>query len=532
MSYRKTMIVMLAAMLLLTLGAGCRKAAGPVDGVLRYALEAEPATLDPARSTAIPDSLVQAQIFEGLTRLGDKDQPVPGTAQRWDVSADGRHYVFYLRPGAKWSNGDIVKAQDFEFAWKRALNPDLGSENAYMLFPLLNAQAYHEKKATADQVGVKAIDDMTLAVTLEKPTAYFLSLAAFHAFYPVHQKTVTANADKWATSAATLIGNGPFRITDWKHLSRIDFARNEHYWDAEAVRLNRMEWPISDSQSTRLTMFENNQVDIMVEPPVGEHDRLSRAGVLKIAPYLGSYYYVFNTSKAPFDDVRVRRAFALALSRETLVKNVVKGGKQPAYAWVPPGLTNPATSRDFREEGGNYAVEDDAQARKLLADAGYPGGQGLPPVTLQFNTSELHKVIAESVQEMWKKNLGVTVALTNQEAKVFLASRTEGAFQVARASWIGDYADPMSFMDVFMDEKNDARYISPAYNRLITAAQSTNDQKIRMQAMHDAEKLLFDDAVIIPVYYTTLPYVAKSHVKGYVWSTLGIADFKSAYIER
>ena len=254
--------------------------------------------------------------------------------------------------------------------------------------------------------------------------------------------------------------------------------------------------------------------------------------MLKIAPYLGSYYYVFNTSKAPFDDVRVRRAFALALSRETLVKNVVKGGKQPAYAWVPPGLTNPATSRDFREEGGNYAVEDDAQARKLLADAGYPGGQGLPPVTLQFNTSELHKVIAESVQEMWKKNLGVTVALTNQEAKVFLASRTEGAFQVARASWIGDYADPMSFMDVFMDEKNDARYISPAYNRLITAAQSTNDQKIRMQAMHDAEKLLFDDAVIIPVYYTTLPYVAKSHVKGYVWSTLGIADFKSTYIER
>lgn len=531
MSHKKILAVLLAMIMLVTLGTGCRKS-GSNEPVFRYALEAEPATLDPAKSTAIPESLVELQIFEGLTRLDAKDQPVPGVAEKWDVSADGLTYVFYLRANAKWSNGEPVTAQDFEFAWKRAVSPELAAENAYMLFPVKNAQAYNEKKAAADQVGVKAVNERTLEVTLEKPTAYFLSLTAFHAFYPIHQKTVAAAPDKWAADIKTLIGNGPFKITNWVHSGKIEFAKNDQYWDATAVKLKKMEWPISDSQTTRLALVENNQADMMVEPPVVEHDRLTQAGLLKISPYLGVYYYVFNTQKAPFDNPKVRKAFAMAISREALVKNVVKGGKQPAYAWVAPGLVNPATGKDFRQEGGNYASEDAAQARKLMAEAGYPDGKGLPPVTLLFNTSELHKSIAEAVQEMWKKNLGVAVTLTNQESKVFLESRTQGAFQIARASWVGDYADPMTFMDVFKDPGNDAKYISPAYNRLIEQAQSTNDQKIRMQAMHDAEKLLFDDTVIIPIYYTTQPFVAKPYVKGYFWSVLGLADFKTAFIEK
>lgn len=531
MPRQKILALLLAMLLLLTLGTGCRKS-GSADLVLRYVLEAEPATLDPAKSTAIPEALVELQIFEGLTRLDAKDQPVPGAAEKWDISADGLKYVFYLRSNAKWSNGDPVTAHDFEFAWKRALSPELAAETAYMLFPVKNAQAYNEKKTTADQVGVKALNDSTLEITLEKPTAYFLSLTAFHTFYPVHRQTVIANPDKWAINVATVIGNGPFKITKWTHIGKIEFVRNDQYWDTAAVRLEKMEWPISDSQTTRLSLVENNQADIMVEPPVVEHERLTQAGLLKVSPYLGIYYYEFNTQKAPFDNPQVRKAFALALSREALVTYVVKGGKQPAYAWVPPGLANPATGKDFRAEGGNYAAEDAALAQKLLTEAGYPGGNGLPPITLLFNTGEMHKSIAEAVQEMWKKNLGVTVTLTNQEAKVFLESRMQGAFQIARASWIGDYADPMTFMDVFKDPGNDARYMSPAYNRLVEQAQSTNDQKIRMQAMHDAEKLLFADAVIIPVYYTTQPFVAKPYVKGYFWSALGLADFKTAFIEK
>ncbi|WP_425058958.1 Oligopeptide-binding protein OppA [Sporomusa carbonis] len=531
MSRKKFLAVMLLLTMLVTLAAGCSKSGGN-NQVFRYALEAEPATLDPAKSTAIPESLVELQIFEGLTRLDAKDQPAPGVAEKWEVSPDGMKYVFYLRSNAKWSNGDPVTAQDFEFAWKQVLNPEFASENAYMLFPIKNAQAYNQKKLTADQVGVKAVNDHTLEVTLETPTAYFLSLTAFHAFYPVHQKTVTANPDTWATDVKTLIGNGPFKITNWVHSGKIEFAKNDQYWDAAQVKLVKMEWPISDSQTTRLALVENNQADMMVEPPVVEHDRLTQAGLLKISPYLGVYYYVFNTQKAPFDNVQLRKAFALAINREALVKNVIKGGKQPAYAWVAPGLVNPATGKDFREEGGNYVKEDVALAKKLLAEAGYPDGQGLPPVTLLYNTSELHKSIAEAIQEMWKQNLGVSVNLTNQESKVFLESRSQGAFQIARASWVGDYADPMTFMDVFKDPGNDAKYSNPAYNRLVEQAQSTIDQKVRMQAMHDAEKILFDDAVIIPIYYTTQPYIAKPYVKGYFWSVLGLADFKTAFIEK
>lgn len=514
---------------LLTVVAGCGKS-GDTGQTLRYVLEAEPATLDPARSTAIPESLVELQLFEGLTRLNTQDQPVAGVAERWDVSPDGLKYVFYLRTSAKWSNGDPVTAHDFEFAWKRALSPELASETAYMLFPVKNAQAYNEKKITADQVGIKAVNDHTLEVTLEKPTAYFLSLTAFHAFYPVNKKIVISSPEKWSVEVATLIGNGPFKITSWAHSSKIEFAKNEQYWDAAAVKLLKMEWPISDSQSTRLALVENNQADMMVEPPVVEHDRLTQAGLLKISPYLGIYYYVFNTQKAPFDNVKVRQAFSLSINREALVTNVVKGGKKPAYAWVAPGLSS--DGKDFRDESNNFAKEDKALAQKLLTEAGYASGQGLPPVTLLFNTSEMHKSIAEAIQEMWKQNLGVTVSLSNQESKVFLESRAQGAFQIARASWIGDYADPMAFMDVFKDPSNDAKYHNPAYNSLIEKAQSTLDQSVRLAAMHEAEKLLFDDAVIIPIYYTTQPFVVKPYVKGYFWSVLGLADFKTAYIEK
>lgn len=531
MGQKKIFAVMLVMTIVITLATGCRQSSDN-EPVLRYALEAEPATLDPAKSTAIPESLIELQIFEGLTRLDAHDQPIPGVAEKWEISPDGMKCLFYLRSNAKWSNGEPVTAQDFEFAWKRVLSPEVASENAYMLFPIKNAQAYNERQATADQVGVKAIGDHLLEVTLEKPTAYFLSLVAFHAFYPVYQHVVATNPDDWAISGNTLISNGPFKIINWVHNGKVEFAKDNYYWDRNAVKLTKMSWPIIDSQATRLILVENQQVDMMVEPPVVEYDRLNQAGLLQVAPYLGIYYYVFNTKQAPFDNLNVRKAFALAINRELLVKNVIKGGKQPAYAWVAPGLIDPATGQDFRQEGGNYAIEDADLAKKVLTEAGYPNGSGLPSITILFNTDEMHKAIAESIQEMWKQNLGVNVQLTNQESKVFLASREHGEFQIARASWIGDYADPMTFMDVFQDSDNDAKYDNPAYNALVEQAQSTIDQQVRMKAMHAAEKILFDDAVIIPIYYTTLPFIAQSYVKGYTWSVLGLADFKTAFIEK
>lgn len=529
MSLAKTLVFLFLSVLL-ALTAGCGNTANH-DQVFRYVLESEPATLDPAKSTAIPESLAELQLFEGLTRLDDHDQPQPGVADSWEISPDGLHYRFHLRQDAKWSNGDPVTAADFEFAWKRALAPDTASENAYMLYPIKNAQDYNDDKIAADEVGIHAVDAHTLDVTLDKPTAYFLSLTAFHAYYPVPQKIVAAQPDTWTIHEQTLISNGPFTLKHWIHNGKLEFVKNENYWDHAAVKLPRMEWPIVDSQTTRLLLVENGEADMMVEPPAVEYERLSRENRLTVAPYLGSYYYVFNTKKPPFDNVKVRQAFALALNREALVKNVVRGGKEAAYAWVAPGLIDPATGQDFRQEGGNYAAENANLAKKLLAEAGYPDGQGLAPITILFNSNELNQSVAEAIQAMWQKNLGVSVTLTNQESKVFLASRSHGEFQIARASWIADYADPMTFMDVFRDPDNDAKYHNEAYNQLIKTAQATADQPSRMAAMHQAEKMLFNDAVIIPIYYTTQPFVASPRLKGYFWSVLGLADFKTAYLE-
>lgn len=527
MKWHYVLAVMLSGLVLFS--AGCSTVTKP--DTVKYVLEAEPSSLDPAMTTTLPENNTELQLFEGLTRLDEQDDPQPALAESWDISADGTIYTFHLRKGIKWSDGTPITAQDFEYSWKRVVDPDTASENAYMMFPIKNAEAYFNRKAAADEVGVKALDEHTLQVRLAYPTAYFLNLTAVHCYYAVPQKLVEAHPQTWAADAKGMICSGPFKITKWIHSSEIDFEKNENYWDAKHVRLSHMEFPISDSQATRLTLVESNQANMTVEPPPADQTRLEKVGLYKVAPYLGIYYYVFNVTKPPFDDVRVRKAFALSVQREALVRHIIRGQKQAAYAWVPPGLKNPVTGKDFREEGGNLMTEDAVQARKLLKQAGYDTNHPLPEVTILFNTNEMHKAVAESLQAMWKNALGVQVSLMNQESKVFMATRSKGDYQIARASWIADYIDPMSFMEVFSDEENDAQYHNKTYNELIRQAKETNDPAVRMTDLHRAEQILFDDCVIIPIYYTTQPYAAQPYVKGYHWLQLGLVDFKKAYIE-
>lgn len=509
--------------------SGCSDEA-MTDDTVRYALESEPSTLDPAKSTALSESNVELALFEGLTRLDEHEQPQPAAAKSWDISPDGTEYTFHLRDNLLWNDGTPLTAHDFEYAWKRVLDPQTASENAYMMYPLNNGEAFFKQEVSADQVGVKALDDKTLYVKLKAPITYFLNLTAFHTYYPVPRHVVEKDPEIWAANDK-IVSNGPFILTHWIHSNQLQFIKNDKYWDKDKVKLENMQWPISESQSTRVSMVESGQANITVEPPISEQERLTKEGLFKMSPYLGSYYYSFNTQKAPFDNPLVRKAFSMAVDREKLVNNVIKGGKEPAYAWVPPGLTNPITKQDFRREGGNLVEYNPQKARELLSEAGYPNGEGLPPIIILYNTNEMHKAVAEVIQAMWKENLNVNVELLNQESKVYLDARNTGNFQVARASWIGDYADPMTFMDVYLDENNDGQYHNPLYNDLIRKAQNTNNQEIRMQAMHEAEKILMDDAVVLPIYYTTQPYIAQPYVKNYRWSILGTIDFKEAYIE-
>jgi oligopeptide transport system substrate-binding protein len=534
MMLKKWIVLILAITVLGMLLAGCGGSSASKEQVLRLREGGEPETMDPAKSTGMPEANYLQAIFEGLTSLDAKGLPIPAAAEKWEVSPDGLKYTFHLRANAKWSNGDSVTAQDFEYSWKRLLSPQLAAEYAYMLFPVKGAEVYNNGKGTVDQVGVKALDDKTLEVTLEKPTAYFLAVLSHPSTYPINKKVIEAAGDKWAGEIGTLIGNGPFKVVEWVHGSKLTMVKNDQYWDKDKVKLSKLEWALLESNATGMSMFDNKQLDYMYDPPVTEADRLKQENKLQLGNYLGVYYYELNNKKAPFDNPKVRKAFALAIDRDSLVKNVLKGIHKPATGWISPGFTDPTTMKDFTEGSGGYIKTDVAEAKKLLADAGYPDGKGLPPITLLFNTNDNHKAIAEAVQEMWKKNLGVEVELQNQEWKVFLQTRKSGEFQIARAGWIGDYPDPMTFADYFLTNggNNWGKYSNLAYDKLIATAQETNDQNVRMKAMHDAEKILMDDMGIIPIYFYNKPYCLNPKVKGIVAPATGVVNYKDAYIEQ
>ena len=535
MNWKKLSVLLMVIAMLASLASGCTTS-GKKDGgkTLRWAIGTEPQTLDPRKSTGVPEQLVQSQIFEGLCVRDKNGNPAPGVAEHWVISPDGLVYTFHLRENAKWSNGDPVTAQDFEYAWKTTLSPELASEYAEMLFYIKNGEKFNKKEVGADQVGVKALNDKTLEVTLEHATAYFLSVLPHHSYFAVHKKTVEANPN-WAADTKTIIGNGPFKIAAWTHNSTIELVQNEQYWDKGKVKLDKISMILSDNLSTVLSMFENNQVDLTNDPPpVAEIPRLQKEGKLKVYPYLGTYYYEFNTKKAPFDNPKVRKAFALAIDREALVTNVTKAGQKPATGWVPAGLSDAKGGEDYRKVGGDLIKDKDYEtAKKLLAEAGYPEGKGLPPITLLYNTQEMHKSIAEAIQEMWKKNLGVEVGITNQEWKVYLQSRTAGDYQVARAGWIGDYPDPMTFIDMMVtgNGNNRARWSNGEYDRLVGIAKANLDQSIRMKAMHDAEKILMDEMPILPIYFYTQPILEKQNLKGIVRCVDGIVYANEAYFE-
>ena len=500
---------------------------------LTYNLKTEPETIDPAKQTGIIEANVIVNCFEGLTRNGSGEKAIPGVAESWTVSKDGLTYIFNLRKNAKWSNGDPVTAGDFDYAWKRALNPTTLCEYAYQLNYIKNAEAYNTKKITdPSQIGIKVVNDYKLEVTLEAPCPYFLQICYFPTLMPLHKKTVEGN-EKWATAPETYITNGSFKLTAWAHREKMVLEPNPNYWNRKNIKLTKLTFPMIEDQSTALTMWETNKLDIDEELPQPELPRLTKEKKIKYLPELGTYFYRFNVTKAPFNDVRVRKALALAIEREKLVTYITKGGEKPALGFVPYGIGDASSSQDYRKVGGNFYKDADLkQAKKLLADAGFPNGKGFPTVELLYNTSQNHKMVAEAIQEMWKKNLGINITLVNQEWKVYLDTQDNLRYQISRSGWIGDYVDPMTFMDMFVTKggNNDTGWANKKYDELIDKAKNSGDPKVRMQAMHEAEKILMAEMPIAPIYFYTRPVVIKSWAMNAKRSALGFWDFSQSYI--
>jgi oligopeptide transport system substrate-binding protein len=327
-------------------------------------------------------------------------------------------------------------------------------------------------------------------------------------------------------------------MTKWTHNSVIEMEKSTNYWDAKNVVLKKVVFSLIDDQNTALTMWESDQIDLDNGPPVQAMDRLKKENKLTTLPYLGTYYYSFQVNKKPFDDARVRKAFAMAIDRKAIITQILKAGQQPAYAYVCPGIPDADPTKDFRAVGGDYFKEDYEAAKKLLADAGYPDLKKFPAFEILYNTSASHKAIAEAIQEMWSKNLGLPkekVKLHVEEWKVYLPTRQDTHdFQVARAGWIGDYVDPMTFLDMYVTKggNNDTTYSNPKYDELINTAKMSGDAKVRMQAMHDAEKILMDDMVVAPIYFYVNNWLIKPYVKGLAINTIGGVDFKFTWIAK
>jgi len=565
---RKTLSLVLISAFLVLILFGTISCTGSKGGSqeVTYNLGTEPAAIDPAITTGIPEANIELAVFDGLTRIDNKNVPQPAIAKSWTISTDLKKYVFTLRD-AVWTDGTPVTADDFEYAWKRALSPELASEYAYQLYYVKGGEAFNKSikvgtkyyvqavdakgnpltKKEGDKdvavpdmakeidpskdVGVKALDAKTLQVDLESPTVYFLNLTAFPTLMPVCKAVVSKN-DKWASDVTTYVTNGPFKLVEWSHNEKMVFEKNATYWDKDKVKLTKITYFMVEDESTALSMFQSGQLDASSTVPVAELPKLVASGDAQILPYLGTYYYLVNVTKKPFNDVRVRKALLLAIDRAGITESITQGGQVPALAYVPYGLPDALPGSDFRKASQeSFYKDDDIEAAKaLLAQAGYPNGKGFPAFTLLYNTSNAHKSIAEAIQQMWKKNLGITCTLKSEEWGVYMDDRQHLNYTVARAGWIGDYMDPNTFLDMWVTGggNNDTGWSNKSYDALIAKSKTTADPTARMAALHDAEKILMTDFPILPIYYYTNPVLLSKNIVNFFQSTLGFVDWKNA----
>jgi len=511
------------------------------EQVLHINMSAEPPTFDPAQAQDSQANTALKLMYEGLVRLDNTGKEVPAAAESWEISPDGLQYKFNLRKDAVWSNGDPVTANDFVFAWKRVLDPATvpAAPYAYQLGYIKNAMAYNAKEITDfAQVGVKATDEYTLEVTLENPTPYFLGLTAFYTYYPVHS-SVKDNA-AWATDYKSMITNGAFSLTNWTTGQKLVYTKNDKYWDNTNIKMSKIESSLVESGASELSSYKSGQLDY-AGMPNGEIPSDSLPTVEKQLPnefakkgIAGTYYYEFNVTAKPFDNVKIRKAFSMAISRQDIVDKVTLGGQIPAYGFVAPGIKGKVD--EFRNEyKDNFFTENNEEAKKLLAEGmAEEGYTTLPEVTLIYNSSESHKKIALAIADMWKNNLGVEVKTENLEWGVFLETRQNLNYQIARAGWSADYNDPMNFMDLWKtgSGNNDSGFSNADYDKLVKDTLVSQDNAVRMEKMAAAEKILIqDEQVLLPIYYYSNVSLTKENVKGISINYSGAIDFSRAYFE-
>ena len=528
-------LLVLTLSISLIAAAGCQKKSDTSrlgKQELHLNLHGEPPCLDPRRSNDGASLPIVKMCFEGLMSKNPGGELKEAIAERYSISDDKKTYTFFLRD-ALWSDGQPVTAFDFEQTWKTMMDPAFPCDFANDLYVLKNAEAAKMKKCPVSEIGVHAPDAHTLVVELEHPTPYFLELTATHTFYPTPTHITNAH-DNWAQNSGELfVCNGPFRINEWRHNNFIIVVKNENYWDKESVKLDKINFAMIEDENTELTMFENGELDWTGSPlsnlPIDAMISLCKKGLVNTYPFAGVYYYVFNTKCPPFDNVNMRKAFALAINRKEIIENITQSGQTPATSMIPPTMWK--DPREFFQDAD--VIEAQRYFQMALQELNITKEQ-LPKICLSYNTLSSHHKIAQAIQEQWFKAFGIRVELENKEWKVFLDELKGHQFQIARLGGVANFNDPMAFLHLYKylsGSVNHSQWTNVDFTELLEKAENTPDPEERLALLKKAEEIFINEMPIAPIYFYTGSYMKKPYVQGIVLSELNDMDFKNAYVE-
>lgn len=507
-----------------------RGAQGPQ--VLQLMTNNEPGDLDSATSSDVISGTILNNVMEGLMRLDKDDKPQPAIASSYEVSEDKKTYTFTLRD-AKWSDGEPVKAQDFEYAWKRALDPKTKSEYAYILYPIKNAEKFNKGKAKASDVGVRALDDTTLEVKLEEPIPYFLSLTTFSTYLPQRKDIVEKFGGDYAKEPDKMVYNGPFVLDKWAHEQNLQLKKNENYWDRNTVFLEEVKIDIIKDTSTALNLYTSDQKDVtMLDKAFAEAFQSSP----EFTTVTGStvQYIQFNTENSFLANTKIRKAISLAIDRESMVKLILKDGSQPAGGFVPPAILG--YNESFRKQAREYQQFQPAEAKQLFKLGMEELGIDSPPTLTLLSYNDERKDVAVVLKDQLEKNLGLKVKVNPQPLKQKIDLETKGEFELSFSGWKADYNDPMTFLDMWVTNGafNTGKWSNKKYDELIQKSKGNPDFKKRINDLIEAERILLEDGVAIaPVYYKNQAYLVKPHVKNLEFHSIGPEyTLKETYIEK
>ncbi|MBV7416622.1 ABC transporter substrate-binding protein [Aeromonas sp. sif2433] len=509
--------------LLALLGAACVQAADVPPGtqlaaeqvVVRH-LKDEPTSLSPLKLVGLPELQVLRDLYEGLLTQRADGKVLPGVAERWE-SEDNQLFTFHLRPDARWSNGDPVRAADFVYGWRKLVDPKEAATFAWFaqLAHFTNVDEIVAGKLAPEELGVEALDDHTLRVRLSQPVPYFLSLLTHPSLSPLHRASMEQYGTQW-TQPGKLVGNGAFVLSHRVVNEKLELTPNPYYWDRAHTVLTRVTFVPINQESAATKRYLAGDLQITESFPKELYQKLMKQipGEVYTPEQLGTYYYAFNTQQAPLNDVRVRKALSYSIDRGLIANKVLGTGEKPAYHFTPDVTAGFEPAANLLSSSSQRELDE--KARALLKEAGYGPTKPLK-LTLLYNTAEIHKKMALAIASLWKQKLGAQVELTNQEWKTYLDSRQSGQFEVIRSSWVADYNDPSAFLGLWGSHHsgNMARFANPRYDELLALAARSQDERERARLFDEAEAILLDEAPIAPIYQYTNARLIKPWLKGY-----------------